>query len=159
MEKTVKRSLAIKAVVAIMLAVIVAVALTGTVSTYAEEVISSATAERSATKIAVGIDVQNSRVIATVKNVFTFGSATIPTYVELYTSTELYSDFHDMTLVARKYDSDLDIFEEMSVDATGRGELKFWVAVARYKINDSNWTELYTRYIIVDADGNYIATV
>lgn len=159
MEKTAKRSLAIKAVVAIMLAVIVAVAFTGTVSTYAEEVNNSDMSTRAVTRMIVTIDVQNSRVIATVKNSFTFGVATIPTYVELYASTELCSFVHDMTLVARKYTTDLNIFEEMSVDATGKGEQKYWVALARYKVNDASWEEIYTRYIIVDADGNYVATV
>lgn len=159
MEKTAKRNLAIKAVVAIMLAVIIAVAFTGTVSTYAEEVSSNEISTRAVAKIIVSINVENSRVIATVKNSFTFGSATIPTYVELYASTELCSFVHDMTLVARKYTTDLNIFEEMSVDATGKGEQKYWVALARYKVNNASWEEIYTRYIIVDADGNYIATV
>lgn len=160
MEKTAKRSLAIKAVVAIMLTVIVAVAFTGTVSTYAEDASYNEVSSRGIfAKIQVSIYVENSRVIAKVENVFTLGSSIIPTYVELYTSTDLCSFVHDMTLVSRKYDSDLDMGESMTVDATGRGEQKYWVALARYKVDNSNWEEIYTRYIIVDADGNYVATV
>lgn len=159
MEKTVKRSLAIKAVVVVMLAVIVAVAFTGTVSTYAEETSNDISLKGIFAKIVVDIEVENSRVTAIVKNIMTLGTSIIPTYVELYASTELCSFVHDMTLVSRKYDSDLDMGETMTVDATGKGEQKYWVALARYKVDNQSWTEIYTRYIIVDADGNYVATV
>lgn len=103
------------------------------------------------TSISLSLKVENGNVLASVRNDFTFGFATVQVYVYLY-SSETYQDaIGNMTFESSNYISDLNIYQTISASKTLSA--KYWKAKMNYKIDSASWEEKSTATFYIDSNG------
>lgn len=108
------------------------------------------------TSLALGIGGGNGEVFADVKNEFTLGFATVPVFVELYSSVTYQDKYDKMTFEGRNYIDDLNFLETIKVTAPTNGVQRYWMARMKYKVDNGSWKEDTTSVWLFDGNGNVI---
>lgn len=123
---------------------------------YVEEDIESTVTRGLFTTISISIRGGNNAITATARNDFTMFPSTIPTYVELFSSTTYKESCTNMVFEGSNYTGDLNIYESLQFSVSTNGENKYWLARVRYKFDNDAWTEKSTGCYFFDATGNRI---
>ena len=89
--------------------------------------------------LSLSINGGDGKVWATVKNTWTWVSSKVVVIVLLYSSDTYCEDYLEMRMESNNEISDLNMGKSITTEAPTGGVEKYWLARARYKINNGEW--------------------
>ncbi|MDE7401169.1 MAG: hypothetical protein K2N17_03860 [Clostridia bacterium] len=106
--------------------------------------------------LSLAINGGDGKVWATVKNNFTLPAAKVVVIVLLYSSDTYCEDYLNMRMESNIEIADLNMGKTITTEAPTGGVEKYWIARARYKINNGEWKIKQTATCRVSASGEFL---